>query len=91
MNTGLLIADGDLCVAGGSLAIGPVDAGIIERVIAANRGEFREHPLLGGEIRKMQHGIGSRIWCARAKSMCREAGVEVRRVTISGGNTVKVE
>lgn len=82
---------GDLLIAGGGCVVAGTEAQTIEHVMVANRGEWREQPLLGGEIRKMQHGIGSRLWCARAREMCREAGVSVSRVAIGNNGKITVE
>ncbi|MGN0235833.1 MAG: hypothetical protein ACI4BD_05945 [Paludibacteraceae bacterium] len=79
-------ATGDLLVENGSLVLTEVSSQVIEHVVRANRGEYREHPLLGAEVMKMQHGSTSRLWCARAKQMCHAAGVNVSRVTIDGNN-----
>ncbi len=40
---------------------------------------------------KMQHGIAGRMWAARAREMCREAGVAVRRVTVGDNGKITVE
>lgn len=82
---------GDLLIAGGGCVVAGTEAQTIEHVMVANRGEWREQPLLGGEIRKMQHGIGSWLWCARAREMCREAGVSVSRVAIGNNGKITVE
>lgn len=72
------------------LMLGDVSGQVIEHVIVANRGEYREEPLLGAEVVKRQKGIGERLWCARAREMCRAAGVAVNRVNIDG-ETITVE
>lgn len=82
---------GDLLIAGGGCVVAGTEAQTIEHVMVANRGEWRELPLLGGEIRKMQQGIGSRLWCARAREMCREVGVAVSRVAIGDNGKITVE
>lgn len=82
---------GDLMMADGGCIVGDSNAQTIEHVIVANRGELREWPLLGGEIRRMQHGIGSRLWCGRARRMCQEAGAIVKNVVIAENGTIVVE
>lgn len=72
------------------LMLGEVSGQVIEHVIAANRGEYREEPLLGAEVQKRQKGIGERLWCSRARTMCRAAGVAVNRVSIDG-ETITIE
>ncbi len=85
------INNGDLLMENGGCLVAGTEAQTIEHVLMANRGEWREMPLLGGEVRKMQHGSRSRLWCARARKMCHAAGVMVSRVWIGDDNTIRVE
>lgn len=84
--TGLLTIVGasDLMREDGALMLGDVSGQVIEHVLRANRGEYKEHPLLGAEVVKRQKGVESRLWCARARDMIRQAGVAVSRVAIDG-------
>lgn len=41
---------GDLLIAGGGCVVAGTEAQTIEHVMVANRGEWRELPLLGGEM-----------------------------------------
>lgn len=84
-------ASGDLLIEGGGAMVGDTRGQAIEHVMAAMRGEFREWPKLGGEIRRQLHGSGSRIWAARARTMCAAAGVDVSRVEVQDNGKVKVE
>ncbi len=91
--TGLLIdiQTGDLLIEDGSLVVGETSHQVVEHVLRAACGEYREQPLLGAEAAKMQGGITSRLWCAKAKQMCRAAGVEVSRITYDDDNTIIVQ
>lgn len=71
---------GDIMVVDGGMVIAGTEAQTVEHVLLANRGEYKEHPCLGAEVRKMQHGPGGRLWCARARTMCKAAGVEVNKI-----------
>lgn len=82
---------GDLVIEGGGCIVAGSEQQTIEHVLVASRGEWREWPLLGGEVMKMQHGIAGRMWAARAREMCREAGVAVSRVTVSDNGKITVE
>ena len=82
---------GDLVVDGGGWMIAATEAQIIEHVLVANRGELREFPLLGGEVRKMQHGLAGRMWTSRARRMINAAGVDVSRVWSDMDGIIKVE
>ncbi|MGM9864329.1 MAG: hypothetical protein ACI305_08735 [Lepagella sp.] len=82
---------GDLLMEGGGCVVAGSEQQTIEHVLVANRGEWREHPLLGGEVMKMKHGIAGRMWAARAREMCREAGVAVRRVAVGDNGKITVE
>lgn len=91
--TGLTVGQGcgDLVVSDGSITIGNASEQTVEHVLVSMRGELKEHPLLGGEIRKMMHGCGQRLWCARARDMCRAAGVNINRVYVREDRTIVVE
>lgn len=93
MMNGLLmeINGGDLIIKGGGCIVAGTDGQTIEHVIVANRGEWREMPLLGGEVRKMQHGLAGRMWAARARDMCRAAGVSVSRVLVDDNGKIRIE
>ncbi len=82
---------GDLVIEGGGCVVAGASQQTIERDLLAIRGEWRECPLLGGEIRKMQHGLAGRMWAARAREMCRAAGVAVSRVAVSDNGKITVE
>ena len=91
--TGLLIdmQTGDLLIEDGSLVVGETSHQVIEHALRAARGEYREQPMIGAEAAKMQGGITSRLWCVKAKQMCRAAGVEVSRITYDDDNTITVQ
>ena len=88
MLVGLMVKEdcGDLVVRDGGVCVGGTSAQTVEHVIVAMRGEFKEHPLLGGEIRKMMHGCGQ-----RARDMCRAAGVRINRISVRDDGTIIVE
>ncbi|MDR2894238.1 MAG: hypothetical protein LBU97_02110 [Alistipes sp.] len=90
--TGMLIdpETGDLQVAGGSVVVGDNTAQVAEAILVASRGEFKEHPLLGAEIVRLQNGNGDAMWAASAKDMLHAAGVPVRRVRLDG-NEITIE
>lgn len=81
---------GDLLVEGGGMVICGTEAQTVEHVLLANRGEYKEHPATGAEIRKIQHGPGARLWCARARTQCVAAGVEVKGIEVGDDGKVTV-
>ena len=86
---GILLDDnGDLLVKKGGLTIGENSDQIIEQVLIANRGEYKEHPLLGAEIIKLQNGTTDPVWATDAKVMLKYAGVKVNKVKISGNQII---
>lgn len=82
---------GDLLVERGGLAIGDTDGQIAGIVLTAMRGEWKEWPLIGGEVRKMLGGTGDVLWAGRVKRMLEACGLEVRRVSLTEDNVVTVE
>ncbi len=75
---------GDLLVRDGSLVLGEASHQASEHALVAARGEYREQPQIGAEVAKRAHGIASRMWCARAKLVCRACGVAVSQISIDG-------
>lgn len=91
--TGILIdpTTTDIDVSIGSIVIGDNTAQCIEQIIISNRGEYKEFPLIGGELMKMSHGNHSRFWAGRVKNMCNAMGIGVNRVRLDPDGTVTVE
>lgn len=89
---GLLVdvGTGDLMVERGGLVLGESSQQVIEHALRAFRGEYREQPLIGAEAAKQLHGVGSRLWCARAKQMCKACGVTLTQVSIEDEHTIIV-
>lgn len=84
------VGTGDLLVENGGLVMGETSHQVIEHALRAFRGEYREHPLLGAEADKQRNSVGSRLWCVRAKQMCKACGVTVSRVSIEDNNKIVV-
>lgn len=92
MNGILIDAEsGDLLVRNGSLAIGDTDSQIAESVLVAMRGEWKEWPLIGGEVTTMLGGHVDVMWRSQVKKMLEACGLEVQRVSIAEDNTITVE
>ena len=84
---GLLIdtETGDLLVEHGRAAIGDSESQTAEAVVVTMRGELKEHPLLGGEARKLEGGTEDRMWAGEVREMLRGCGVECERVRNDNG------
>lgn len=76
---------GDIQITDGRMAVGDTTAQTAECVLRAVRGEFKEHPLLGGEVVKMLGGAENPMWKAAAKAMLQAAGLSVRRIDVNNG------
>lgn len=74
---------GDLLIEGGSVTLGSTDAQIAESVLVSQRGEWKEFPLLGGEVRSMLGGEKDPMWRVRVKKMLRRCGLEVQHITLT--------
>ncbi len=79
---------GDLLVENGGLAIGDTEAQTVEVVLTANRGEFKESPLIGGEAMQMLGGVVDVMWPGRVKKMLKACGVECERVKVDNGEVI---
>ena len=65
------------------LVVGDCRADIAERIIRAWQGEFKEAPLLGGNIEKMQHGIIDPFWRGNIRKQLDSEGISVKRLDIT--------
>jgi hypothetical protein len=71
---------GDLAVRRGALAIGNCDADIAERLIRAWQGEFKEAPLLGGNIERMIGGTPDPFWRGDIRMQLESQHIGVQRL-----------
>ena len=87
---GILIdsGTGDLLVENGSIVIGDTEAQTVETMLVANRGEFKESPLIGGEAMQMLGGVVDVMWSGRVKKMLKACGVECERVKVDNGEVI---
>lgn len=79
---------GDLLVENGGLVVGDTEAQTVEAVLVANRGDFKESPLIGGEAMQMLGGVVDVMWPGRVKKMLRACGVECERVKVDNGEVI---
>lgn len=83
---------GDLLIEGGCVVVGDPMLDVEGNVLQANRGEFKEWPLIGAEAPKLYHGTRDALWAGNAKRMLRTCGVSVKKVTLdANGITVENE
>lgn len=83
MNGILLDENGQPLLSGGRIEIGEANGQTIENIIRANRGEFKEEPLIGGEVVKMRNGLPAAMWCARLKKQIQAVGLRVKNVKMT--------
>lgn len=82
---------GDLLVERGSVVIGDTDSQITESVLVAMRGEWKEWPLIGGEVKKMLGGEADVMWRGQIKQMLEACGLDVQQVKVSDDLVITVE
>ena len=89
---GILIdgGTGDLLVENGGLVISDTEAQTVEAVLVANRGEFKESPLIGGEVMKQLGGGIDVMWPGEVHDMLQACGVDCEEVRMENGElTIK--
>ena len=91
--TGILIdtESGDLLIERGGVVIGNIDSQIAEGVLVATRGECKECPLIGGEVRKLLGGEPDVMWPAEVKRMLEACGLNVEKVSVSDDNVITIK
>jgi len=65
------------------LIVGNVDMDIAERIIRAWQGEFKEAPLLGGNIDKFRNGIYDPFFQGHVHEQLISEGLSVSRVEVT--------
>jgi hypothetical protein len=81
---GILIDDdGDLMIRNGRLVIGDCEMDVVERVISAWPGEFKEAPVVGGGVRRLLNGGADPFWCGEVKRMLASQHVRAKRLEIT--------
>jgi hypothetical protein len=81
---GMLIDEnGDLMVRKGALVIGDCDMDVAERLIRAWQGEFKEAPLLGGNVDKLLNGAVAPFWRGEMMSQLKSQHVNVKQLDIN--------
>jgi hypothetical protein len=81
---GILIDDnGDLLIRKRTLVVGDCDMDVSERLIRAWQGEFKEAPLLGGNVDKLQNGTVSPFWRGEMITQLRSQHVDVKHLDVT--------
>jgi hypothetical protein len=81
---GILIDEtGDIAIKSGTMVIGDCDQDIAERLIKSWKGEFKENPMLGGNIYNMQNGKPDPFWRGDVMSQLRKEHINVKRLEIT--------
>lgn len=84
------IETGDLLIERKAAVVADNNALTIEAVLLAQRGEFKERPLIGAAVRQLLGGCKDVFWPQETKKMIKAAGVEVSRVTVDADGTVNI-
>ena len=79
---------GDLLTEGKAATITDNSGMVIETVLLAQRGELKEVPLIGAEVRMHLGGSYDRFWPQETKKMIRACGVEVGTVAYDADSGV---
>jgi hypothetical protein len=81
---GMMIDEtGDLLVIKGALVIGDCAMDVAERLIRAWQGEFKEAPLLGGNVDKLRNGAVDPFWRGEMIAQLKSQHIEVRQLDIN--------
>ena len=82
---------GDLAIEKGSAAVGDCEPQIIESVLLAQRGELKELPLIGAEVRQHLGGQRDPFWPSETKKMIKAVGVEVHSLQVDTDGTINIK
>lgn len=84
------IGTGDLLVEHKRAVVTDSDGQTVEAVLLAQRGEFKERPLIGAAVRQLQGGCKDVFWPQETKKMIKAAGVEITRVKVDADGTINI-
>lgn len=73
---------GDVCIAYGAMSIGDIENQVVQTALTAFKGEFKENPAIGGEIKKQLGGSVDVMWPGKMKRMLKACGVTVNRIVV---------
>lgn len=83
---------GDLLIgSNGQAAVIDCMAQVCESVLLAMRGEFKEFPLLGAEVRQQLGGCVDPFWPQETKKMLRACKVAAETVRLNEDGTLTIE
>jgi hypothetical protein len=90
MNGLLTDDDGDILIRNRSLVIGDCTADVVQRVLEAYPGEFREYPKLGCFVASQQNGTPDPFWPGNAKKQLKASGVDVDTLRITPDGEIEL-
>jgi len=80
--------NGDFMLLNGRIQVSEADGQTIENILRANRGEFKEAPVIGGEVVKMLNGTPNPMWCANVKKQIESVGISVSAVEMNNNEII---
>lgn len=80
--------NGNIIVRNGRLVIDDNRADIVQRILEAYPGEFKEQPLLGCYIKKQLNGTANPFWVSDAKRQLKDEGIAIEKMTVQTDNNI---
>ena len=87
----ILDETGDFALDGGRIKVEQANGQSVENILRANRGEFKEAPLVGGEVWRMLGGNPDPMWCATVKKQIQSVGIGVSSVEMTDNQITVTE
>lgn len=81
---------GDLLIEKGTAAIASCEGQVVETVLLAMRGEIKEFPMLGAELRMKMGGLKDAFWPLETTKMIRACGVNIDKVEVDDSGVVNI-
>lgn len=82
---------GDLLVDHKTAAVDNCEEQVIECVLMAARGEFKELPLIGAEVRQHIGGTRDVFWPTETKKMIKAVGVDVHTIQVDADGVINIK
>lgn len=82
---------GDLLIENKTAVVTTCEEQVVETVLLSMRGEIKEFPLLGAELRLKMGGNRDAFWPLETKKMIRACGVDVEKVEVDADGVVTIQ
>lgn len=79
---------GDISVQNGDFVLGEINEDIVQSLLIASKGEFKEDLNLGANVQAFLNGMVDPFWTQETKRMLKIGGVDVKNINITDNEII---